>query len=913
MIRRLLLWIILIVGLWIAISRFTELQHLLSTLSGGRWQWILVAVGIQVCYYTAFASLYQVAFSLVGVQARLKDVLPVLLASIFVNVAAPTGGTAGNALFIDDAAQRGQSSTRAAVGTLLALLADYGVFALILLVGLIYLFFTHTLQTYELVTAAILWLLVALMAGIVWLGFRQPAQLARLLGWGERTTNELSERIARRPLLRDGWAAETTQEFTLASDALRARPQGVFHLLLVSFLAHALDIATIYALFLAFLGPVGLGPLVAGYAMGVLFWIVSITPQGIGIVEGVMALVFTSLGLASGPATVVALAFRGLSFWLPLLIGFFVLRRLRTFAPQRQVQQEVWSVRLAALGVAAIGLINLISAVMPGLSSRLQFLAEYIPIEAVNGARLASAVLGFVLVVLSTHLWRRKRLAWLLATGMLTFSAAGHLLKGLDFEEAALALFGVVWLWSARHHFHARSDAPSIWHGMRLLAGSALFTLAYGALGFYLLDRHYRVNYDLWGAVRQTVVMFTQFYDPGLHPVTGFGLYFANSIYGIGGATALYALFALLRPVVVRGGAKASERATAQTVIEKYGRSSLARLLLLPDKVYFVASASIIGHVVKGRGALALGDPVGPAEDIPAAIAAFQNLCAQNDWTPAFFQVLPDYLPTYEQAGLDVLCLGHEAIVDLQTFSLEGRSNKHLRNAVNRLTRQGYGAVLHEAPHSDELLQQLRQVSDAWLTMAHGREKRFSLGWFDEEYLSTCPVMAIHNEDGEITSFANILTEYQANEVTLDLMRRLPEVENGTMDFLFLSLFQWAKEQGYAGFNLGMSPLAGVGEQSDDPALERAIHFIYENLNQFYNFKGLHEFKEKFNPTWSPRYLIYPGPARLMTIAYALNRASAGDRFVIDTLQDMMALASRRLRAAWPRRGDRYQPQKGAE
>ncbi|GIV78036.1 MAG: hypothetical protein KatS3mg050_2430 [Litorilinea sp.] len=131
------------------------------------------------------------------------------------------------------------------------------------------------------------------------------------------------------------------------------------------------------------------------------------------------------------------------------------------------------------------------------------------------------------------------------------------------------------------------------------------------------------------------------------------------------------------------------------------------------------------------------------------------------------------------------------------------------------------------------------------------------------------------------------MTEYQANEVAVDLMRRLPTVENGTMDFLFVSLLQWAQGAGYARFNLGMSPLAGVGEESDDPLMERALHFIYENINQFYNFKGLHGFKEKFNPIWSPRYLIYPGPGSLMTIALALNRASAGDEFLLDYLRGL--------------------------
>jgi phosphatidylglycerol lysyltransferase len=119
-------------------------------------------------------------------------------------------------------------------------------------------------------------------------------------------------------------------------------------------------------------------------------------------------------------------------------------------------------------------------------------------------------------------------------------------------------------------------------------------------------------------------------------------------------------------------------------------------------------------------------------------------------------------------------------------------------------------------------------------------------------------------------------------------MRRRREAEHGTMDFLFVALFQWAKAQGYATFNMGLSSLFGVGEHAGDPAVERALHYIYEHVNQFYSFKGLHAFKEKFHPQWSPRYLIYPGPASLPAVAMAMIRADSGDDFARDYLKDVV-------------------------
>jgi hypothetical protein len=97
------------------------------------------------------------------------------------------------------------------------------------------------------------------------------------------------------------------------------------------------------------------------------------------------------------------------------------------------------------------------------------------------------------------------------------------------------------------------------------------------------------------------------------------------------------------------------------------------------------------------------------------------------------------------------------------------------------------------------------------------------------------------------------------------------------MDFLFVSLLKWAKGQGYESFDLGLSSLAGVGEHSDDPAVERVLHFIYEHINQFYNFKGLQRVKDKFSPQWSPRYIVVPSMASLPTILGSLLRADSGD------------------------------------
>jgi phosphatidylglycerol lysyltransferase len=526
---------------------------------------------------------------------------------------------------------------------------------------------------------------------------------------------------------------------------------------------------------------------------------------------------------------------------------------------------------------AVMGVINVLSAITPSLKDRLRLLEQYSPFAITTGGHLTSALAGFALLLLAVSLWRRKRVGWLLTVVILAISIPTHLLKGLDYEEASFAAVLLVLLFFTRSYFHARSDAPSIRAGLLALLAALGFTLAYGVLGFFLLDRHFNAHFGFWDALRQTVIMFTQFYDPGLQSITGFGRFFADSIYVVGAATMGYALFMLLRPVLTRRVASNEERARASEIVRAFGRTSLARYALLDDKQFFFSpNGSVVSFVVENRVALALGDPIGPPEDVSDAIAAFKSFCAPNDWLTAFYQVMPTYLDAYKAAGFDSFSLGNEAIVDLSTFTLDGSENKTLRNSYNKMTRFGYHADVVQPPFSPRMIRELVSISDEWLTSRGASELRFSLGWFNEAYLSTCPLLLVRDREGFVEAFANIVTEFQASEVTLDLMRHRLHTEGGLMDFLFVFLFQWAREQGYSTFNLGLSAMSGVGEHSKDPVIERALNYIYRNVNRFYNFRGLHTFKEKFHPTWSPRYLVYPSAANLPTVSVAILRANLG-------------------------------------
>ncbi|MEG3436861.1 phosphatidylglycerol lysyltransferase domain-containing protein [Pannus brasiliensis CCIBt3594] len=546
-------------------------------------------------------------------------------------------------------------------------------------------------------------------------------------------------------------------------------------------------------------------------------------------------------------------------------------------------KRTVIGIRATALLTAIVGIINVFSAVTPGLADRIARIDGIFSIEVRHYGHLFAALSGFFLLTLALNLSRRKRLAWLLTVILLIISILSHLVKGLDVEEGLISGVLLIQLLLLRKAFTARSDRPSIAQGVRVLIGALFFTIAYGTVGFYLLDTHYHINYNFFEALQQTLAMFFTEDNAGLSPKTRFGQFFADSIYIIGAVTSLYALFTLFRPVILHDSpATRIQRERAKDIAEKYGRSSLARFTLFEDKFYFFSPSgqSFIAYVPKGRGAIALGDPIGPDNERQETITAFVQFCQENDWYPAFYQVLPDDLELYRRTGFQTLKIGEEAIIDLKEFSLQGKSNKNQRNIINRFTKQGNAVRFYDPPIADEILSRLKVVSDEWLQTVRGSEKKFSLGWFNHEYLKDCSIATVETAGGEIIAFANVVPEYQLNEITIDLMRFKKDLESGTMEFLILSMLQNFKEKGYDSFNFGLSALAGVGETPNANRLEKVLAYLYKHLNQFYNFQGLHTYKAKFHPRWEPRYLIYPSHRVLPEVVVALIRADSGDRLL---------------------------------
>ncbi len=545
-----------------------------------------------------------------------------------------------------------------------------------------------------------------------------------------------------------------------------------------------------------------------------------------------------------------------------------------------KIAKNQFGLTIIVMLTGLVGLLNLISAVTPGIPSRIAIIQELYPFEVRAGSHIFAAMSGFVLLTLAFRLWHRKRVAWVLATGLVAISIASNLLKGLDIEETIPAVILLILLLILRKQFTALSDRPSIAQGVRVLFGALLFTLAYGSTGFFLMEKQYTSQFSLPQAFLQTLAIFFTTDNAGLTPTTRFGDFFITSLYVIAVSSLIYSFGLLLRPVILQVGGSEAEREAAKIIIEQYGRSSLAHLCLLADKNYYFSPSgkTVIAYVPKGRGAISLGDPIGNPEDLRDAVLSYREFCDYNDWYPAFYQTLPDNLELYKSLGFKALKIGEEAIVDLKNFSTQGKAGRNLRNSLNRFNKLGYQTKFYQPSISQELLDKLKIVSDQWLNQIQGSEKQFSLGWFDDDYLRNCTIATVENKSGEIIAFANVIPEYQINEITIDLMRKIDQTEHGVMEFLFISLFQHYKALNYESFNLGLSALTGLKTNRESPRLERALDYLSQHLNRFYNFQGVHGFKNKFNPRWEPRYLIYPSLGTLPDVIVALVRADSGDR-----------------------------------
>ena len=579
--------------------------------------------------------------------------------------------------------------------------------------------------------------------------------------------------------------------------------------------------------------------------------VASNVPGGLGVFEALMLLLLAPYF----PAAAILgslLAFRAIYYLVPLVLATILLGTHEVLERREGVVRVGrlfgrWAPGITptilALATFVAGAVLLFSGATPTIHSRTVQLRHIFPLPLVELSHFLGSIAGAGLLLLARGLQRRLDAAYHLTVLVLSAAMVFQLFKGLDFEEAAIVLVMLLTLVASRRHFYRRTKLFSEAFTPGWIAAIALVLLCSLWLGFFSY-KHVDYSRDLWW----------RFSFRGNAPR------FLRASVGVLGAVLFFAIARLLRPSPPdpeRPGAEELQRAQE---IAGSDPNSAAHLALLGDKplLFSDSGRAFIMYGVEGRSWIAMGDPVGPPEEKGELVWKFRQLCDLHAGWPVFYEVQRENLPHYIDLGLAIQKIGEEARVPLADFSLEGGSRKWLRKLQRRIESEGCSFQIVPQSEVDAHLAEIRAISDAWLAEKKTREKGFSLGFFVEDYIRRFPLCVVKRAD-RIVAFSNLWIGGGKEELSVDLMRQTPDAPSGTMDYMFLELMLWGKAEDYRWFNLGMAPLSGLENRSLGPLWNRLGALTYRFGENFYNFQGLRQYKEKFDPHWEPTYLASPG------------------------------------------------------
>lgn len=587
------------------------------------------------------------------------------------------------------------------------------------------------------------------------------------------------------------------------------------------------------------------------FMLAQLVGLISHVPGGLGVFETVF-LTLLPPEISRPVAFGAILVYRAIYYLIPLAIAsvLLVVHEVNT----RKTMIKGISKVVADWGSAIVppvftilvftgGVILLISGATPGAEDRLHILKHLIPLPFIEVSHFFASVAGVILLILSWGIYRRLDSAYFITMYTLIAGMIFSIIKGFDYEEALVLLLSTVLLLPCRRYFYRKTSFLND----RFTFGwfIAIIAVLGGAywLGMFSY-KHTAYANELWW----------QF------SLSGNASRFLRATAGSAVVLIFFGLLQLLRAARPRNISISSNEITNAIPIVTQSPNSSANLALLGDKkfLWHDDGKAFIMYGVQGKSWIAMGDPVGDPDAFRPVVWKFKELADSHAGRVAFYEVKREHLHIYIDIGLSLMKMGENAQVDLSSFTLEGGSKKFFRYIVRHLEQDGWHFEIVNKEQIPELLPKLREISDSWLKHKNTKEKSFSLGRFDEEYLSRFPV-AIVRKDSTIAAFTNLWLSDTKNEASIDLMRYGPDVPKGIMDYMFVKLIVWSREQGYKWFDLGMAPFSGLESHPLAPVWSKLGSLLYRHGENFYNFQGLRQFKEKFDPVWEPKYLASPG------------------------------------------------------
>jgi lysyl-tRNA synthetase, class II len=531
--------------------------------------------------------------------------------------------------------------------------------------------------------------------------------------------------------------------------------------------------------------------------------------------------------------------------------------------------------------VQLAGAFNVLSAVVPVHHGRMAALLEFVPAAGILSARAATAAVGVLLIYLGTGLRRGKHRAWQLAVALTGAGVLLHILKGLDFDAAAVSAALLAMLIVVRKRFHAIPDPRSRWRALAALTGFAATGFALGLVEIAIRADHLvgTPGVTLW--IRQSALGLLGISGPlhFVHPLAAEAVSITTGTFG------LLAVVAAAVLLMQSGGHRAlrtdADDQRLRELLEAYGgNDSLGYFALRADKALIWApsgKAAIAYRVVHGVS-LAAGDPIGMQEAWPHAIAAWLADCEARGWTPAVLGCGRAGGTAYRHGGLDVIELGDEAVVDVAAFTLQGRPMRGVRQAVNRVQRAGYTCTAvrqRELPAAN--LAAVLHAADAFRDGSVERGFSMALSRLGDPRDGDCLLVLAHDTQAQLRGILQFVP-WGTDGLSLDLMRGDRTAANGLTELMVVTAIQAAPTLGVRRLSLNFAVLRSVFARAEElgagPVL-RLWHRMLKLVSKLWQIESLYRANAKYQPTWQPRYLCFPTARDLPRIAVAALTAEA--------------------------------------
>ncbi|HET8688071.1 MAG TPA: phosphatidylglycerol lysyltransferase domain-containing protein, partial [Methanosarcina sp.] len=465
------------------------------------------------------------------------------------------------------------------------------------------------------------------------------------------------------------------------------------------------------------------------------------------------------------------------------------------------------------------------SGALPSNPRYLHDLTYIVPLPLIEVSRLFGSIMGVLLLLLANGLWKWIDGAYILSLAVLLMGGVFALLKDFDYHEAAVLLTLFFFLLPCRKYFYRKSSLLHQSFSRKNIIAITLVLVSFVWLGFFSY-RNVEYSNELWWqfGINSQASSFLR---------AMVGAFLLLLVLGIAKMLSPFS-----RDIHMPGK---EEMELAKTIINR-GEETSGNLVFAGDKymLFDVEKQAFLMYGISGKTWVAMGDVVGTGNQAKELIWDFYEMSKLHQGRAAFYEVSEKDIPVYLDLGLTLIKIGEEAKVPLDSFTLEGSASKDFRYTVRNVEKKGYRFEIVSGEAVLNIMPELRRISDAWLQMKAGKEKRFSIGFFDEKYLSNFPIALVRN-DAEIVAFSNIWTGAEKEEISVDLMRHSPDAPDRTMEYLFVRLMLWGQEKGYRSFSLGMAPLSGLENRQYAPVWHKVGSLIFAHGDHLYNYKGLRD------------------------------------------------------------------------